>query len=536
MTPRFEDLTALLRHQAEERGGQTALIDRDRTVSYAELEQASAGLAGGLARLGVTAGDRVALWLPNLAAWMVSFLACCRLGAIAVSVNTRFRAGEVADIVGRSGCRLLIFWPGFKGIDFAGILAGVDRERLPGLRDIVAYDEGDALAAKVHGLPLRRYAELEMANAADAPSTGMGKAAGNAPCVIFSTSGTTRAPKFVLHDQRTLLLHARDAAAAFGYEAPDAVILVTAPLCGVFGFCNAMAALFAGRPLVMTPVFDAAELALVINRHRVTHTNATNEAIAQLLAQAADGERPYPSARVFGFADFTPGYDTLVADAERRGLRLVGLYGSSELQALLARQPEDEPAERRQQAGGVLVSAQGRVRAVDPQTRQVQAPGVAGELEFKVPSRMLGYYGDPQATAEAMADDGWFRSGDLGYTVDERRFVFLSRLGDALRLGGFLVNPLEIEETVQELPGIAGCQVVGVDLAEGTRPVAFVTLAAGGVFDEAEAIAHCRGRLAKFKAPLRVFRVEEFPVTPGANASKVQKNRLRDLALELLRR
>ena len=530
----FPDLTALLRRQAAQRGEQTALVDRDQSISYARLLASSDRLAGGLARLGIGAGDRVALWLPNLSAWLVSFLACCRLGAIAVSVNTRFRAAEVADIVGRSGCRLLIFWPGFKGIDFAAILADIPARQLPDLQTLVAYDEqGDVEAlpaAAIRGLPVLRYADI-------AAAPPLLTASGNAPCVMFTTSGTTKAPKFVVHDQRTLLRHAHDIAAAFGYDQPDAVILVTAPLCGVFGFCNALAALSAGRPLVMTPVFDARELAQSIERHAVTHTNATNDAIAQLLAEAGDAAVAFPSARVFGFANFAPGYDSLVADAEARGLRLVGLYGSSEMQALLARQPEDAPTQERQLAGGVLSAPEGRVRAVDPHTRQVQAHGAAGELEFLVPSRMLGYFGADAETAAATSADGWFRSGDLGYTLSERRFVFLARLGDALRLGGFLVNPLEIEETIQELPGIAACQVVGVDLEAGLRPVAFIILAAEAASDnvtEAAVIAHCQARLAKFKAPARVFRVAAFPMTPGANAFKVQKNRLREMALELL--
>ncbi len=122
---------------------------------------------------------------------------------------------------------------------------------------------------------------------------------------MFTTSGTTKAPKFVLHDQRTVIRHARDVAAGFGYGAPEAKILVTAPLCGVFGFCNAMAAIAAGRPLVMYPGFDAAEAARAVQRHAITHTNATDEMIQQMLA-AAPEPRPFPSAHFFGYAAFSP--------------------------------------------------------------------------------------------------------------------------------------------------------------------------------------------------------------------------------------
>ena len=125
-----------------------ALIDRGRPVSYRELAGASRRVAQGLRKLGVRAGDCVALWLPNLPAWLSVFFACAQLGAIAVSVNTRFRSHELADILHRSRARLLVFWPEFKGIDFAGILAACDPQALEHLAAVVLYDEsGTALPA-----------------------------------------------------------------------------------------------------------------------------------------------------------------------------------------------------------------------------------------------------------------------------------------------------------------------------------------------------------------------------------------------------
>src|SRR5512132_1750473 len=118
-----------------------ALIDRGRPVSFRDLAAESRRVARGLQQLGVRAGDCVALWLPNVPAWLASFLACARLGAIAVSVNTRFRSHELADILQRSGARVLLFWPEFKGIDFAGILGGCDPQALAQLHSVVVYGE-----------------------------------------------------------------------------------------------------------------------------------------------------------------------------------------------------------------------------------------------------------------------------------------------------------------------------------------------------------------------------------------------------------
>ena len=127
-------LTEFLARHETARGAATALVYADSPISYAALAAESRRVAQGLADLGVTAGDRVALWLPNVPAWLTCFFACAQLGAIVVTVNTRFRSNEVADIVGRAGAKVLVFWPGFRHIDFAGILREVPPDALANLR------------------------------------------------------------------------------------------------------------------------------------------------------------------------------------------------------------------------------------------------------------------------------------------------------------------------------------------------------------------------------------------------------------------
>jgi fatty-acyl-CoA synthase len=521
----FITLSSLLDGRTPRLPEAVALLDRDRPVTHTALADEAARLAAGFRSIGVGAGDRVALWLPNLPAWLATFFACGRLGAIAVSVNTRFRSHEVQDIVGRAGCKAIVFWPGFRNIDFAGILAECDPGALGTLTHAVAYAEGDEpVPDRVHGREVVAYRALverePMRETVGRPESG---------CVIFTTSGTTKAPKFVLHDQRTVLHHAHDVARGFGYEAPDARVLVTAPLCGVFGFTNAMGALAAGAPIVMYPTFDAAESALAVLRHGVTHTHASDEMIGRML-EAVPGTPAFPSARFFGYASFSPAYADLPQRAEARGLTVVGLYGMSEVHALMARQSEAAPFAERVLAGGRCVAPEGRVRARDPASGTIQPHGVAGELELKVPSCMVGYFGDEAATRGAFTADGYLRTGDLGYSTAENAFVFLARLGDALRLGGFLVSPEEIEDVLQAHPSVAAAQVVGVDTPAGTKAFAFVIVKPGAHCDAAVLIDHCAARLAKFKVPVRVESIDAFPVTPGANATKIQKSKLRELA------
>lgn len=507
-----------------------ALFDRDRAVTRRELLDESARIAAALRALGVAPGDRVAVWLPNVTAWLACLFACGRLGAIALAVNTRFRSAELADIVGRSGARVLVTWPEFDRTDFAGVLAGCPAEALSGLSAIVAYDErpGAGPAAALPGLPVdvpvHRYAGLlERAPLAD------DAAAPDAGCAIFTTSGTTKAPKFVLHDQRTLVAHAFDVVRGYGIDATSSMLLAP-PLCGVFGVANAMAMLAAGRPFSMMPAWDAALAARMIEARGHTHMNASDDALAQLLAQN-DRTPAFPTLRWCGFAAFNPAQADIVERAQARGLTVIGLYGISEIQALFSRQREDDPVEVRRLGGGFPVSPRARVRATDPATRAVLPHGEPGELEFLAPSsRMVEYFGNPAATREAILDSGWYRSGDLGYTCADGRFVFLSRLGDSLRLGGFLVSPQEIEECVQQAPGILDCQVVGATTGGALRPVAFVRMQPGASLDEAAVVAHVGAHLARYKVPVRVFAIDAFPVTDGANGVKIQKTRLRDLA------
>ncbi len=511
----------------------SAFFDRDRAVSYAALIDESARFAAFLRERGVGPGDRVGVWLPNVTAWLAVFFGCARLGAIAVAVNTRFRSAELGDIVGRSGLKLLVTWPAFDKADFVGVLAGCPPSALGALEAVVAYDEGesthiDRAAALSAALPaqirLYRYAECiarqPLADDAATPASG---------CAIFTTSGTTRAPKFVLHDQRTLVSHAFDVIAGYDIDA-RASMLLAPPLCGVFGVANALAMLAAGRPFAMLPAWDARLAAELIERHQATHLNATDEAIAQLLA-ITDRTPAFPTIRFVGYAAFNPAMTDIVERAQARGMSLVGLYGISEIQALFSRQSEHAPLEERRLAGGRPVSAAARVRARDPQSAEVLPHGQSGELEFLCPSsRMVEYFGNPQATAESIGEGGWYRSGDLGYTQADGRFVFLTRMGDSLRLGGFLVSPTEIEECAQQYEGIDGCQVVGMNTGGALRPVAFVTLKAGAALDEAGLIAYVAARLARYKVPVRAFPIDAFPVTEGTNATKIQKHRLRELA------
>ena len=519
-------LTGLVAAHARARAEAPALIYRDEPLSYAALEAESALLARGLHDLGVGVGDRVAVWLPNTPAWIAALIACAQLGAIAVATNTRFRGAEMAHLLERTAPKVLLLWPGFRQIDFLSILEDVPAQPLRSLAAIIAYSEGDAQTPP-HGfreIPVRAYREVTSGR-----SLSESAAAPDAGCVLFNTSGTTSAPKFVLHNQRSIAVHAHDVARAFRYVEPDTLVLGVLPFCGVYGFVSMTAALAAGAPLVVASAFNAHETLSAIERYRVTTMNLAGDMLAQVIELARD-EREFASIRFCGSGTGAPQY---AAPAAAKGLTLTGLYGSSEVQALFSRQSESISLPERAQGGGLPVSPEARVRARDPQTGALVPHGEHGMLEIRAPSMLMGYFRDEAATTAALTEDGYFKTGDLGYTLADGRFVYLARMGDALRLSGFLVSPAQIEKVVSEYHGIAACQVVGLELAQRLQPIAFVVLAPGSAFDEAAIVEHCRRRMARYKVPHRVFAVEGFPTTDGPNGFKVRKETLRELARNL---
>ena len=193
-------------------GERPALFADDAAVSYRELALRGRRLATGLSKIGVRKGDRVAVWLPNVSAWVEMLLACGRLGAIVVALNTRFRSGEVSDILYRSKARVLVYWPEFRGIPFADILADIPSDDLEFLETIVVYaQDGSASSSRVRGKTTVAFRDLGVSEPYHGPDQDA-----DAGCLIITTSGTTSRPKFVLHSQRGLVSHSRNVAAIPG--------------------------------------------------------------------------------------------------------------------------------------------------------------------------------------------------------------------------------------------------------------------------------------------------------------------------------
>lgn len=517
-----ETLTALLEETAAALPDAPALAFLDEpALTYRDFAAAARRVAAGLARQGIGAGDRVAIWLPNRPEYLILHFALARLGAAAIHVNTRFRAQEVAYLLERARpCAIVTQW-GFAAGDFPALL----EELLPRLGAPLSLVIGlDTAETRLGALPVLPWSALDAM-----PERETDDATPERDCLTFTTSGTTSGPKLVLHRQRSIARHASDVAARLGFDAPrrggSAMFLASIPLCGTFGLAAAMGAIAGGACILCQDRFDPAVADRLIRGRGVTHLIGGDDMIYRL-AEAA-GDRPYHSVRFTGFASFHPGAERVIGIGQRLNLHARGLYGSSELQALFTIQDEED-AERRCRGGGIAVSAQAEIRARDAEGQLAER----GEIECRAPSMFVGYLNDPAATAKALTADGFYRTGDLGRMHPRGGFDFESRLGDALRLGGFLVNPEEIEAFLKAQPGVANAQVVGIRGA--SMAVAFVIPQPGAAVTEAQLAEACRARLARYKLPARIIPVERFPVTQSANGEKIQRVKLREMAEELM--
>ena len=513
-------LRALLVWSGQDPAG-PGVTDSAGTLNRRDFQYLVLRVAAGLRNGGVGSGDRVALWLPNGAGYLAAIFACARLGALAIHINTRFRAAEVGNLLRRSRAVALVTQWGFPPVNFAAIFTALPAEDRAALRAVF----GLPLALNVKELAGLPVLPLEGAGADAGRDEGKGKTS----CLTFTTSGTTSGPKLVLHDQQAIAGHAVDVARHIGMDAAESVLLAAVPFCGTFGNAAAMAAIAGGAHLVCLAQFEGDAAAALIRQHRVTHLIGGDDMFGRIAAAA--GGRGFESVRFSGFAAFHSTAAASIAAADAAGMRPHGLYGSSEVQALFS----VSEGKNRLLGGGVPVSHQARLAVRDPGTGSALPPGASGELWIDAPSRFIAYLDNPAATERAIDADGMFRTGDLA-KLDGESFVYEARIGDAMRLGGFLVSPQEIEAVIQAEPGVAAVQVVSASCGEADPvPVAFVQACAGAVLHESTLRARCLEQLARFKVPERIVVVEGFPIVDSPNGPKVQRVRLRETAEALLR-
>jgi acyl-CoA synthetase (AMP-forming)/AMP-acid ligase II len=502
-------------------------------VSRRQLWRRTLRLAEVLRVHGIAAGDCVAVWLPNWSDTLAWQFAAAARNAHLVGINTRYNVEEAAHVLQRARPRLLAVAHDFHG------LALLDRLReavsRSGVTPAIAVVPGPGRAVpEPAGYDLGRGA-WTVPDLPDPPKLPLSDP--RALAVAFTTSGSTGMPKLAAHRATGVLTHAVADAAAMGLSEGESV-LCALPLSGVFGYNTAMATLAAGGVCVFEPVFDAAAAIDDMATFSVTHVVGGDDLGLRLAEAWRARPRDLSSWRWWGVADFQGRSQQLAAWAhDTFGTTTTGVYGSSEVFALASMWPHDEPAPDRWVGGGRVVHDRIEVRVVEPSTGQALEPGGEGELQFRGPNVVDAYLGDGSARAQAFTADGWFRSGDLGALVTDGVFTYTCRMGDVLRLHGFLVDPAEIEIRLAEHPDVQTAKVVGVPGLDGaTLAIGFVVPEQGRAPTSDQLQDWCAATLARFKVPERVHIIDAMPTTSGTNGTKIRAATLREWATAWLPR
>jgi long-chain acyl-CoA synthetase len=478
-----------------------AILFEDGQWSYLELGRVASRTAHALAAWGVAPGDRVALFLPNIPAFAVAYQAVLKLGAVAVSVNVMLTTEELAVLLEDSDARVVFtveaLWPRLAPLTGAGLR-----------RDRVVICEGD-----VDGLP-----SLEAFGAGgpeEVPARDMDP---SAPAAILYTSGTTGPQKGATLSHANVVSNVL-AVQRYMRMSPEDRVLVALPLFHVAAQNVLMnGGVSAAATLVLHRRFDAVRCAEAVETHRVTIVTGVPTMYIALLNA---GVRPSALASVRFYKSAAA---TMPVEVARRwratfGRTVLEGYGLTETSPAATFNHEYEYREGSVGTPVEMVD----MRVVDETDRAVP-PGTWGEVVFRGPNVMLGYWNRPEDTRDAIRS-GWFHTGDIGYLDDDGYLYLVDRLKDMINTAGFKIWPREVEEVLYRHPAVRECVVVGMpDELRGEIARAFVVLQPGAPPETAGLEAHCRAHLAAFKVPRGFELVEALPKSPSG---KILKRALR---------
>jgi acyl-CoA synthetase (AMP-forming)/AMP-acid ligase II len=466
-------------------------------------------LAGALVARGIGRGDVVAFLDKNHPACVELTLAASSIGAATAVINFRLAADEMDYVLNDSGAKLLIV-----GTELIGVVDKI-RDRLTHVEDVIEVTpdggEGDQYEALLAtATPTERPAEVDPEDT----------------CLIMYSSGTTGRPKGVVLSQRNILAHTINAATfEFGDDDKN---MVAMPLFHVGGSAYVQYGIHAGIPTIMTREADGASLAGALLQG-ANRTFLVPAVLGKVLESGEDAVKLFSGLRTFVYGA-SPMPPALLKSALKAwpDTDFIQVYGLTEVcGAITQLSPEvhrDETRPERMVSAG-QPSREVEVRVVDIDTLAEVPTGQPGELWFRTPQLMKGYHNKPDATATAITEDGWFRTGDIG-RVDSDGFIFVEdRLKDMIISGGENIYSVEVERVLTDHPAVLDAAVFGIpDDKWGESVKAVVELSAGGETSEEELVAWCRERLAHYKCPRSV---EISPALPRNPTGKLLKRDLR---------
>lgn len=509
-------------------GDRDALIDHasGRRWTYREFAEQVNGLAAGLLSRGVGKGDRVGIWAPNCPEWTFTQYATAKIGAILVNINPAYRSHELQYVLEQAGISTLVSAASFKTSDYASMIETV-RPQCPDLTSVLLLGspEWDAVLADGLAAEANDPAPLTFAQAALSADDAIN---------IQYTSGTTGFPKGATLSHHNILNNGYFVGELCHYSEVDRVC-IPVPFYHCFGMVMGnLACTSHGAAMVIPgPAFDPRASLEAVQAEKCTSLYGVPTMFIAELALPDFDSFDLSSLRTGIMAGSPCPVEVMKQVIDRMGMAEVSIcYGMTETSPVSLQTRSDDSIEQRTETVG-RVGPHLEIKIVDPATGLTVPRGEPGELCTRGYSVMLGYWENPEKTAEAIDAARWMHTGDIG-VMDEAGYVAITgRIKDMVIRGGENVYPREIEEFLYTHPDILDAQVIGVpDAKYGEELMVWVQMREGADDLDADSVrAFCTGKLAHYKIPRYVHVVDEFPMTV---TGKVRKIAMREQAIELI--
>ena len=493
-TCRPRNLSAMLRHSVKRSPYKPAVICGDQVVSFEALDRSASALARWLLHQGLQIGDRVAIHWCNSVEVATFYFACFRAGLIAVPVNNRLKAPEIAYILRHSKARLCFSQP-----ELASLAEGAHSDS-PDLQHV--------------------YSALPLLEGPDLANVALPEVTSDHIAVILYTSGTTSRPKGAVHTHSSLIAET-ELMSSLGLDESD-TLLPAAQMMHILALCVLLTGVANGATMVFLPTFDAAQCLDSIERWRCSCLMILPAMLRFVVEEQIRTPRDVSALRIC-----LAGGDTVPGDLQER-FRTVFGFGVREFFAMTEAGPIAWIREGIPRDGSVGPAVDGVDARVVDLAGNVLGDGQVGELQVKSPANCLGYWDDPKSTAAAI-NDGWLRSGDLVRRDADGFFWFEGRLKEIIVRGGSNISPQEVEEALYQHPAVLEAGVIGApDPVHGERVIGFVALRDGLAAGEEELRNFVRLRIADYKVPERIVFL---PALPKGVTGKVQRGTLKDLTM-----
>ena len=507
-----------------------ALVDRPsgRRWTYAELRRDVDAVAVGLLKRGIGKGDRVGIWAPNCPEWTLIQFATAKIGAVLVNINPAYRAHELRYVLDQAGIRLLVSAPEFKSSDYAGMIEEV-RPQCPDLERVVLLGSAEWSRLASDGMAVHA-ADPSLLPAAQAALSS------DDPINIQYTSGTTGFPKGATLSHHNILNNGYFVGELCHYTENDRVC-IPVPFYHCFGMVMGnLACTSHGATMVIPgPSFDPKATLQAVEAEKCTSLYGVPTMFIAELAEPDFASFDLSSLRTGIMAGSPCPVEVMKQVIEQMGMAEVSIcYGMTETSPVSLQTRSDDTIDQRVSTVG-RVGPHLEVKIVDPATGLTVPRGTPGELCTRGYSVMLGYWNNPEKTAEAIDAGRWMHTGDIGVMDSDGYVAITGRIKDMVIRGGENVYPREIEEFLYTHPDILDAQVIGVpDAKYGEELMVWVRMKDGAEpLDAAKVREFCTGKLAHYKIPKYVHVVDEFPMTV---TGKVRKVEMREQSLDLIGR